>query len=249
MKRILLAVGDTATSLQTARQIRGWLRERETSLTMLSVVTSSALSPLSPVKHMLEQTEAIFTGADEQPGILVRVGSDPAAELCDQVRQGGYDLLAMGLRSQHRSDRAIGTTCRAVLAACPASLFITPPVLHLGMTPQILIAVDQVELPPDMLHWLVAQCQAQHLNAILYASSAEKAAPLDHHLRRAGIRVQMITRPQFATSDLCFWSQDRRVRWIVMPIRAAHRETGLPEVESLLGRATCPVLLVPRHPD
>jgi hypothetical protein len=116
------------------------------------------------------------------------------------------------------------------------------------MTPQVLIAVDRGELPPDMLHWLVAQCRAQRLNAILCASSIEQAAPIDHHMKRAGIRVQVITRPQFATNDLCFWSQDRRVRWIVMPIPAAHRETTLPRVEALLEQSTCPVLLVPSRP-
>jgi nucleotide-binding universal stress UspA family protein len=246
MKRILLAVGDTATSLQAARQIRAWLRERETSLTLMSVVEPDSLSLLSPVKHVLEQAEAVFTGAEEQPGILVRISSDPAAELCQQMRDGRYDLLAVGLRSQHRSDGTVGTTCRALLRTCPAPMFIVPPTLHMGMTSQMLMVIDRISLDGEMTHWLAAQCQAQRLNAILYTTLPEKAARASGLLASSGIRVQVINRSQLTTNDILAVGKDRRVRWIVLPIGIETRAFGsLDAIEELIGRATCPVLVVP----
>jgi nucleotide-binding universal stress UspA family protein len=249
MRRILLAVGDTAASLRTARQIRSWLRERETSLTLMSVVEPASLSPLSPIKRMLEHTEAIFTGAEEQPGIVVRLANDPAAELCHQIRHHEYDLLAIGLGSQHRSNSPIGTTCRAVLRASPGPMFITPPVLHVGMTPQVMFVVDHLALEMDMLHWLVAQCRAQDLHAILCTTAIERAGPVSDVLAAAGLRTQIIARPQLSTEDICYLGKDRRVRWLILPIEAGPHGLRSPEaIEDLLSKITCPVLLVPGPP-
>ena len=127
MRRILLAVGQAATTLQTARQIRPWLRERDTSLTLMAVVDSSPLSPLSETKRTLEQVEAIFTDAAEKPGIIVRVAKEPAAEICRETSHNQYDLVAIGLRDRSQNQASIGSTCRQILNNCTVPLFIIPP--------------------------------------------------------------------------------------------------------------------------
>jgi nucleotide-binding universal stress UspA family protein len=246
VKKILLAVGNATASLQAARQIRPWLRERQTSLTLMAVVESGALSPLSPVKRTLEQTEAVFTGAEEQPGIIVRVGSNPAAELCHEVRNSGYDMLVIGLRSQHRAEGTIGDTCRAVLRTCPSSVFVAPPILHTGMTSQVMFVVDQAVPTPETLRWLIAQCQAQKVSAVLCSNTPDKAAPLEEALAAAGIRTQVLPLVPPSASHIHAVAQDRRVRWIVLPIQARSAGMTTPEwLEPLLSKAGCPVLLVP----
>jgi nucleotide-binding universal stress UspA family protein len=246
MKKILLAVGDTTTSLQTARHIRPWLRERQTSLTLMSVVRPGALSPLSPVKRTLEQAEAIFVGAEEQPGIVVRVGNDPAAELCHETRQSKYDLLAIGLRSQHHSNNQIGVTCRAVLHTCPAPMFVAPPTMHTGMTPQIMFVVDKSPPPIEAVQWLIAQCRAQKLNVVLYADVPDKTAQLEDSLASADIRTQIAPHSPLSPSVVHALAQDRRVRWIVLPIQTGPDGIASPLwTEALLCQASCPVLLVP----
>jgi nucleotide-binding universal stress UspA family protein len=250
MKRILLAVGDTATTLHTARQIRPWLRERDTSLTLLKVVQAAPLSPLSDAKTTLEQVETVFTGAAEQPGILVRVGDDPAAEICREVEQGGYDLVAMGSRRQRDSGHAVGVTCQAVLRACPVSMFVVPPVVHTEMTAQALFVVPRAGSWPTMVQWLIAQCRSQNLNVILCAASLDETAALCSLLDQASIRAQVVVREQFLAQDICSLARDRRVRWMVLPVQC-EQCTGAscsPLVEELLAGATCPVLLIPDRP-
>jgi len=250
MKKILLAIGDTTTSLQTARHIRPWLRERQTSLTLMSVVKPGTLSPLSPVKRTLEQAEAIFVGAEEQPGIVVRVGNDPATELCHETRQNKYDLLAIGLRSRHHSNGLIGVTCRAVLHACPAPMFVAPPTMHTSMTPQIMFVIDKSPPPTEPVQWLIAQCRAQKLNAVLYADVPDKTALLEDTLASAGIRTQLAPRSPLSPPVVHALAQDRRVRWIVLPIQAGPDGITSPQwTEALLCQASCPVLLVPDTPS
>jgi nucleotide-binding universal stress UspA family protein len=246
MKKILLAVGSATTALQTARQIRPWLRERDTSLTLMAVVEPGALSPLSPVKSTLEQTEAVFTGAEEQPGIIVRVGDNPAAELCHEVRQNKYDLLALGLSSHHGANGSIGDTCRAVLRACPSSIFVTPPTLHTGMTPQILLVVDQLPPPTEAMRWLITQCRAQKLNVILCTDVPDKATALQETLSSKSIRTQLVPRSPLSASPVHALARDRRVRWIALPVRPGPDGIASPGwIEPLLSKASCPVLLVP----
>ena len=247
MKRILLAVGDTQTSIHTARQIRPWLRERGTSLTLLAVAPSSPLSLDSPIKQTLEQVESVFTGADETPGIVVRIGSVPAKEICREAGAGGYDLLAIGLRGQHRSEPVIGETCRDVLRACPVSMFVTPPASPVGQTPQILVIVPPTQPLPAITDWLAAQCLAQKLNVILCANAAQDAEPLGKRLNDAKIRTQVVVRPGLFPEGISLLERDRRVRWIVAPCED-DSTTGSPYRfgEDLLSRASCPVLLVKR---
>jgi nucleotide-binding universal stress UspA family protein len=250
MRKILLAVGDTTTSLQTARHIRPWLRERQTSLTLMSVARPGTLFPLSHVQRALEQAEAIFVSAEEQPGIVVRVGNDPAAELCHETRQNKYDLLAIGLRSQYHSNGPIGVTCRAVLNACPAPMFVAPPTMHTSMTPQVMFVVDRSPPPAEIAQWLIAQCQAQKLNAVLCAEVPDKTALLEDTLASAGIRTQLALRSPLSPSVVHALAQDRRVRWIVLPIQAGPDGITSPQwVEALLGQASYPVLLVPDTPS
>ena len=244
MRRILLAVGDTTTSLQTARHIRPWLRERQTSLTLISVVPPGALSPLSPLKHVLEQTEAVFTDAEEQPGIIVRVGHDPAAEICREVSAGAYDLLVLGLCGHARSDGTMGSTCRAVLARCAIPTLITPHILHFGMTPQVLFVVDEDTAPGDTARWLATQCQVQQLNAIICARTAEQAAPLSALLSSMDVRSQLYLCPELTSRQIGDLARDRRVRWLVLP--AQNEAAGAHDaIEQILSQATCPVLTLP----
>ncbi|MBN1642809.1 MAG: universal stress protein [Anaerolineae bacterium] len=246
MRRILLAVGDTATTLQAARHIRPWLRERETSLTLISVIAPGTLSPLSPLKHVLEQVEAVFTGAEEQPGIIVRVGQDPAAEICREAREGAYDLLALGLHGHGTLDGTLDDACRAILAACDIPVLITPPVLHVGMTPQVLFVVDRAVAPDDTVRWLAAQCQTQHLNAILCARNAEETTPLHDLLASVGVLSQLFLCPDLTPGEIHRLAKDRRVRWLVLPAQdGATGAAARAPVEEVLGTATCPVLIVP----
>lgn len=246
MRRILLAVGETATTLQTARQIRPWLRERDTSLTLLAVATSSPPSPLSHTKRTLEQIEAIFTGPNEQPGIILRVGNDPAAEICRETRHGQYDLLALGLRDSAPAQSRIGSTCQRVIENCTIPMFVTPPTLHLGITPQILILVADHPLSSPVADWMIAQCQAQRLSAILYASSPEQSDPLAKEMAKVKIRAQTIAHPQFSADSIHALSQDRRVRWIVVPAGLGYRDASpAPLIQELLSKTSCPVLLEP----
>ena len=244
MKRVLLAVGDTQTSIQTARQIRPWLRERGTSLTLLAVAPSSPLALDSPIKQTLEQVEAVFTGADEKPGIVVRIGSIPSVEICREAGAGGYDLLAIGLQSQHRSEPTIGKTCQDVLRACPVSMFVTPPTLPVRLTPQILIIVAPAQPPAAITGWLAAQCLAQKLNVILCANAAQDAEPLGKFLGDAKIRTQVVVRPGLFPEDISVLERDRRVRWIVAPC-GDDSASGSPYSfgEDLLSRVSCPVLV------
>jgi nucleotide-binding universal stress UspA family protein len=250
MKRILFAVGETEATLHVARQIRPWLRERETSLTLLAVVESSSLSPLSPARQILEQTEAIFTGAAEQPGILLRVGSDPAAEICREMSLGKYGLLAMGTHDYPALDAAPGTTCRAVLRACHAPLFVTSHTLGTKVTRQILIVATHTGALSKIIDWLISQCQAQKLSAILCARSASASEPIYTQFVRARIRAQTLISPDLSAAGIDAVSRDRRVRWIVWPVSPETSDASAdPAIRHLLSKAHCPVLLVPDSAD
>jgi nucleotide-binding universal stress UspA family protein len=246
MKRILLVVGQVTTALQAARQIRPWLRERETSVTLMAVAGPGLLSPLSHAIKTLEQVEAVFTGAAEQPGILVRSGKDPAAEICREAEQGAYDLLAMGLRDSPSPDgRVMGATCAAVLQRCALPMFITPPDLHPRWTPQVLVVAGSAQPGRETIDWLLAQWQAQRLGVILYARSAEESRPLQAVLERARIRAQVVT-GGLSPQEIAGLGRERRVRWIVLPAPAAPEQEMPPAfVGDLLGSVTCPLLLVP----
>lgn len=247
MKRILLVVGQVTTAVQAARQIRPWLRERETSVTLMAVAGPDLLSPLSHVKKTLEQVEAVFTGAAEQPGILVRSGKDPAAEICREAEQGPYDLLAMGLRDGPSPEgRVMGETCAAVLQRCTLPKFITPPDLHARWTPQVLVVAGSTQPGRETMDWLVAQWQAQRLGVILYARSVEESRPLQSLLDRARIRTQVVTGGSLSPQDIAALGRERRVRWIVLPAPAAREQEVPPAfVGDLLGSVTCPLLLAP----
>lgn len=243
MRKILLAVGDTAASVQTARQVRPWLKERGTALTLISVVPFGPLSPLSPFKRALEQTEAVFIHAEEQPGIILRVGSDPAAELCHEMSQGQYHLLALGLPGHSRPEDRTGSTCRALLSACPTSMLIAPSNLQVGLTPQIMILAGHIHPASGMMGWLIDQCHAQQLNVVLLAHTADDARPLHQELDTAGIRSQVIVRSDLDAATIQAQAQDRRVRWIVLPLPDHTSDAPLLQVSELLSRANCPILL------
>lgn len=246
MRRILLAVGKAATALQTARQIRPWLRERDTSLTLLAVVSSSPASPLSDTKRTLEQVESVFTDAAEQPGIIVRVGNDPAAEICRETRHGQYDLVAVGLRDSPQAHSPIGSTCRQVLECCPVPLFVSPPALHVGITPQVLVVVNGAPTCSHFVDWVIAQCRAQKLNAILYAGSAAQSDSLARRMTAHDIRTQTVVHSELSADGIHALSEDRHVRWIMVPTGISHQQTSpTPLVTELLGKTGCPVLLEP----
>jgi hypothetical protein len=99
------------------------------------------------------------------------------------------------------------------------------------------------------MDWLVAQCRAQRLNVILCTRSTEDAAPLRALLDAADIRAQVLALPHLSAQEICFLAQDRRVRWIVLPIATHGHAAPLPGlVEDVLSQAGCPVLLLP-HPS
>jgi len=244
VKRILLAVGEPSTTLQIARQIRPWLRERKTSLTLLAVI-SLPVSPVSHIKHVLEQVEVVFTDASEKPGIVLRKGTDPAAEICRETHAGGYDLVAIGLRDHVSEGSTIGHTCQGVLYGCSASVFVSPPQVHTGITPQLILAVDAHLPTQSMTDWLIAQCHAQKLNVILLASSSVTGEVVADSLARSGVRVQVIVQPNWSADDVAALGLDRRVHWIVLPVDSSRPPGGDALAKALLTRATCPVLLTP----
>jgi nucleotide-binding universal stress UspA family protein len=210
----------------------------------LTVIPSASLSPLSDEKRTLEQVEAVFTDAVEQPGILVRVGDSPAAEICQEARTRSYDLLALGMHDQaQHAGRTIGSTCRYILENCPLPLFITPPGIHPGATAQVLIVLDDVLIGSPMLHWIASQCQAQKLNAILYADSAQQGEQVSAELAAAGVRSQQVIHGHLSPAEIVDLGQDRRVRWVVVPPTLSPEASNAePFLYTLLRVIPCPVL-------
>jgi nucleotide-binding universal stress UspA family protein len=249
MKRILLAVGELAIALHTARQIRSWLRDRETSLTLLAVVPSEPVSPLSHAKWILEHTESVFTDASEQPGILVRVADHAASEICREAEQGKYDLLVLGLQDHPSRDQAIGETCLTVLQRCRMPTLVIPTAAQTGLTPQVLVIADRSLAASAITDWLITQFQMQQLNVILYASSIQESNPLDALFTQAGIRTQAVIQPEPTAEQISFLERDRRVRWAVVPYHPGTDTGQIPQlVLSLLAQTSCPVMLIPEHP-
>jgi hypothetical protein len=193
----------------------------------------------------LEQVKAIFAGDENQPDVMVRACAVPATAICIEVREGGYDLLALGLRGEHRSGSAVGETYQAVLHTCPVSLFIVPPDAPVRLTPQILVIVTRERPMLALADWLVEQCLAQRLNVVFCASCAQDAKPADALFRGAGVRTQIVVRPGLFPEDISLLERERRVRWIAAPGEAID-DVASPFCfgEELLTRARCPVLLV-----
>lgn len=245
MRRILLAVGEPTITLQTARQIRPWLRERQTSLTLLAVIPSASLSPLSQIRRTLDQVEAEFTDAAEKPGILMRIGEDVAAEICRETQRGQYGLVALGTRDHAQGDRTLGQTCQQVLLTCSTPVFAAPPGPQVGQTPQVIIVADLVPPSGPAVDWIIAQCQAQRLNVILYTNAPQSIEPFHDLLDREGIRAQVVLYGQLSAQGISTLSRDRHVRWVVAPLWNRDDEPFLGFASALLGGAGRPVVFLP----